>query len=156
MGTKIRLKDTGLNKVGGTVDYTAVNSGAWTDLSTFQLRGEFTVNTTNNVSTKTDSSNSSQLTFVPNEISAIQGPRFTLQGLVSATDTTLIANIINFERSKGVKRISGGAGLIAALPEVLTDTYNYVSVIVKNVTFSEVVKNGENYINFTIQLEQVN
>jgi hypothetical protein len=154
-GTIIQLKDTGLNKVGGSVVYNPVNSGTWIPIKGFTIRGEFTVNGTNNVTTLTDTSNTSQLTFQSNELTAIQAPRFTLQGLVEASDATTIGHIINLGRSKGIKRLTGGLGMIAALPEVATDTYEYVSVLIKNITFSEVVANDTSFINFTIQLEQV-
>jgi hypothetical protein len=160
MGQQIKIKDTGLDKVGGSVTYSAVTYGIdnWIDLDGFTFRGEFTVNTTNNVATKTTINyfSGESLDFQSNEIAALQAPRFTLQGLVSAGDSTKIRAIVNLGRTMGIKRISGGMGLINALPEVATDTYNYVSVIVKNITFSEVVSNGEDKINFTIQLEQVN
>lgn len=155
MANKIRIKDTGLNKVGGTVTYTPVNGGVWTNLDTFVMRGEFTVQTTNNDAQRTDPANSSNLTFESNEIAAIQAPRFTLQGTVLGSNSTLIKNIIQFGRSKGIKRLSGGAGIIEGMPEVANDTHDYISVIIKNITFTDNTKNSENYINFTIQLEQV-
>lgn len=153
MSSTIRIKDTGLNKVGGTEVFTKINSGNWTELKGFSLRGEFGTQGTDYQSQR---ESGGLLTWKSNEVTALMSPRFTLQGLVDATDATLIANIIKFGRSKGVKRITGGLGLIAALPEVATDTYSYVSIKINNITFTEVQANSTNYINFTIQCEQVN
>lgn len=153
-GTKIQIKDTGLNKVGGSVIYTPVASGAWISLSSFNLRGEFTVNTTDNQSLR--SSDSSMLSFKSNELSTLLPPRFTLSGAVLATDNVTIQNIVKLGRSKGIKRITGGLAMISALPEKQVDTYDYISVIIKNITFSEIVADSKDYVAFTIQLEQVN
>lgn len=152
--TLIRIKDTGARTVGGSVDYTQVGSGAWIDLSGFSLTGDFTVTGTNNVSFQENTSDTTLLTFQANEVSALQAPRLTLRGIVPATSTALITNIINLSRSKGIKRLTGGLGMIDAIPEVATDTYQYVSVIIKNITFTETVSGDDTNINFTIQLEQ--
>jgi len=151
--TLIRIKDTGARTVGGTTVYTQIGSGAWLDLSGFSLTGEFTLNSTNNVAFKEDTNG--HLTFQANEVSALQAPRFTIRGVVPASSSTLITQIVQLGRSKGIKRITGGLGLVDALPEVATDTYEYVSVIIKNITFTEIVKGDKVNIGFTIQLEQV-
>ena len=152
MTNVIRIKDTGLDKVGGTVTYTQIDSGNWIDLSGFVMRFEFTVLATTHQATQVDGD---KLTFFPNEVTGVQAPRITLQGLIDATNATTISNIIQLNRTMGVKRLSGGIGVISGMPEKLTDTYDYISVIIKNITMSEVLSNDKEFANITIQLEQV-
>lgn len=156
MVIRYRLKDTGLDNVGGNLIYTPIDSGNWIDFNVSSNRFEFTVNTTNNVATRTNSTNASLMDFKSNEVSALMSPRFTLRGLVKASDAATINNLINLGRSKGIKRLSGGLGTISGLPEVQTDTYDYISVVIKNITVSEVINKDEDYADMTIQLEQVN
>lgn len=153
--TTIRLKDSGLDEVGGTAVYNQVNYGNWLPLDGFTLRGEFTVQKTEFASTRTDPTNESLLTFKANEIASVLPPRITIQGLVDATDVLTISDIVDMGRSKGIKRLTGGLGLIEATYDG-ADTYAYWNVLITNITFSEVVRNGTSYINFTIQAEQVN
>lgn len=149
---KLRIKDTGQNTDSGSVIYTQVNSGSWFDLTGFSFIAEFTTLTSDH---QTQVVESGLFTFSPNDMVGIQAPRFTIQGLVESSNTSLIQNIIKLNRTLGVKRISGGSGIISALPESATDTYTYVPVIVKNITLSDVVRNGVDYVSMTIQLEQV-
>lgn len=151
----IQIKDTGKRNTVGSVIYTQVNSGNWISLYGFTLTGEFTVNTTNNVTQRNDTGDSTLLTFESNEVAAIQAPRLTLRGLVPAASTSTITNIINLGRTKGIKQLAGGLGFIDAMPEVVSGTPNYIYVIVKNITFTEAVGTDNVNIAFTIQLEQV-
>jgi hypothetical protein len=156
MSTTYRLKDTGLDKVGGTAVYTPVNSGNWITIPTVSNRFELTVQTTDFGALRTNPSNTSLMDFKPNEVSSLLSPRMNIRALIDATNPTTITNIINLGRSKGVKRLSGGLGVISGMPEKATDTYDYISVLIKNITISEVIANGNTYADITIQLEQVN
>lgn len=160
--TKVRIKDTGLNKVGGSLTYNQVDSGNWIDLATTRINYEFNTKTTSNEGSVVDSNG--DLTFQSNEVSAIIPPRFTVSAWVLADDTQTIQNIIKLGRTQGVKRLTGGMGVISALPEKQVDLgtsnnvgvdLDYISVIVKNVTPSEVKNNSTEYIKLTIQMEQV-
>lgn len=157
---KIRIKDTGLNKVGGTKDFINITYGVdnWIPLDGFSLRHEFNVMTSDNQSTKTTGNyfSGQTLNFQSNEVTGIISPRLTLQGIVATSNATKIRALIGLNRTMGIKQLSGGAGIIDAYPEVATDTYNYISVIVRNFTISEVVLDGTEYAKITIQLEQVN
>lgn len=160
MAGVIRIKDTGLDVVGGTETHAKVTYGVdnWVPLNGFSLTGEFTVKGTNNEASRTSGNYfaGTALTYNPNEIAAIIPPRFTIRGLVNAEDSTLVRAIVNLQRTLGIKRLTGGIGLIDALPEVATDTYEYVSILIKNVTFTERIQNDKKYIDITINAEQVN
>lgn len=149
---KVEIADTGKRNTTGSVVYTQVNSGTFFELPGFSLTGEFTVTTTNNVGFKNDPNDSTKLTFNSNETVALQAPRLTLRGIVPASSTSLITNIISLGRTKGIKQLKGGLGFINALPEVSS---NAIHVIVKNITFSEILRDDKSNIAFTIQLEQV-
>lgn len=151
----IQILDTGKRTPDGSVDYTQVNSGSWIDLYGFTLRGEFTNSSTNNAGQRDDTSDSTKLTFIPNETAAVIAPRFTIQGLVPSSSTETITNIVELGRTKGIKQLAGGLGLIEALPEASLTSPTFVYVIIKNITFSEVVATDVTNIAFTIQLEQV-
>ena len=161
----ISIKDTGLNKVGGTALYTPANSGNWLDLYGFSLNGEFNVNTTDNDAYRNE--DSSNLTFSSNEISSINAPRFTLRGIVPlSTSATTIGHLLNMRTTKSVKLLTGGLGLIDNYSDAVSvvkgaGNVNAIYVIITNVTFSEESvdtndSGNENIVNFTIQLEQVN
>jgi len=152
-GETVRIKDTGLNKVGGTETYPKVNSGNWIDTTSNSVRFEFNTKTTNNESSQSDTAGN--LTFNSNEVTAVIPPRFTVAAKVAVGDAQGLQDMIMLGRSKGVKRLSGGLALIAALPEVETDTYPYVSVIIKNITPSETMSKSDEWVVFTIQMEQV-
>jgi len=152
--TKIRIKDTGLNKVGGSVIYNKVSAGAWIDLSAQRINYEFNTKTTNNEAAGLVDGNG-DMTFSANEVTTIIPPRFTIENYVLASDAQTLSDMIMLGRTQGIKRLSGGMGIISALPEKLVDTYDYISVIVKNITPREVLMNSTDYIVFTIQLEQV-
>lgn len=148
----IRFKDTGLDEVGGSVLYSTINSGNWFTMYGFSITFEFTTLKSDNQSTQVSEG---EFVYINNEVAGVQAPRITLQGLVPVSDSTLIQNIVKLNRTIGIKRLSGGLGVINALPEVETDTYNYISVIVKNITIREELVNDTEYANITIQLEQV-
>lgn len=152
---EIQILDSGLNKVGGAILYPRVNSGSWIGLNGFTLRGEFTVTSTDHSSTLDDPSDSGKLTFKSNALTKVLTPRYTLQGVILASDSQKIKDIVELSRTKGIKQLSGGTGLIKALPEASLTSPVFIYVLVKNITFSEVEANGDTYINFTIQLEQV-
>ncbi len=149
---KIRIKDTGLNKVGGTKKYSTATDD-WVDLDGFQLRHEFTVMSSDNQAPVIDDG---KLTFTSNEITGIQAPRLTMQGVIATADINKLQLLLDMRRTLGIKEISGGAGIIPAYPGAYVDDYNCIAVILKNVTMSEVVKDGTEYANITIQMEQVN
>lgn len=151
---KIEIKDSGLNEVGGSIVYTQINSGGWIELPSTRLNSEFTTKTTNNDSSIDDGT---FFTFNSNEITAIISPRFTINCLIQASNSTLISNLIQIQRSPSIKQLTGGSGLISGLPDKIVDgSRDFVYVLIKNMTFSEVVAEGVNYIKCTIQLEQVN
>lgn len=157
---QVAFKDTGLAKASDSVGtYTAVYDG-WLLLSGFTCRGEFTVNTTDYASYR-EESNGSVLSFKPNELTAILPPRFTIQGLLLATDSTRIEALIRMGRSKGIKQMAGGLGVISAIKEANEadvpnfTSHDYIYVLIKNITFSEVLAEDKAYVNFTIQVEQV-
>lgn len=156
----VRISDTGLNKVGGAVTYNQIDSGNWINLATTRINYEFNTKNTNNEGSVIDVNGN--LTFQPNEVTAIIPPRFTVNAFVLADDTDKIQNIIMLGRTQGVKKLSGGMGVISALPEKeseyfesIDETLDYIYVIVKNVTPSEVKSDNEEYVRLTIQMEQV-
>lgn len=153
--TSIQILDTGKRVITGSVIYTQVNSGSWISLPGFNLTGEFTLNTTTNVGQRSRTDDSSFFSFTSNEVTNLQAPRLTLRGLVPASDTSTLTNIINLGRTKGVKQLAGGLGFIDALPEVLGTSPKYIYVIIKNITFSEVYSEDKSNVGFTIQMEQV-
>lgn len=153
MDTRIQILDTGRNSVNGAQIYAQVNSGNWIPLSGFTLSGNFGVSSTNHASFQ--EADASNLSFLPNEAAALQAPRFTLRGIVPADDNATIQNIIKLQRSKGIKQLTGGLGLIDSLPEASTTSPVYIHVIIKTVDFSEVYASDKKNITFTIQLEQV-
>lgn len=150
---KIQLLDTGKAEVGGSVIYTQANSGNWLDLSGFTLSGAFNGNKSNHVSFQ--EADDSNLTFMNNEMVAIQGPLFTLRGLIPASNTTTISTLISLHRSKGIKQLAGGMGLINALPEATGTNPKYINVIISRINFSEKYSTDKGNIDFVIELEQV-
>jgi hypothetical protein len=156
MTTTYRLKDTGLGEVGGSQIYTPVNSGKWLEIPTVANRYELTVQTSDFTALRTNETNTSLMDFKSNEVSALMAPRMNIRALVNVTDATKISAIINMGRSKGIKRLSGGMGVISGMPEKDTDTYDYINVLIKNITISEVLSSDDTYADITIQLEQVN
>ena len=149
---KIRIKDTGLNRVGGTKIYSTV-SDDWIELHGMSLRHDLTVMTTDNQSTKIN--DDGELTFQSNEITGVQSPRLSLQGVVEISDVDMVKKLIKLDRTMGIKQLSGGAGIISAYPEAQNDTYDFIYVILKNFTIAEVVRDGTDYAKITIGLEQV-
>ena len=150
---KVRIRDTGkLNADDTSATYTAINGGNWLDLLGVSMRFEFTSTKTNNVATLSDGD---LLTFKSNQKSAVQSPRITIQGLVKSTESETIKTLVQMERSKTVQQISGGAGVIDALPEASSTSPVYIHAFITNLTYSEVVRNGTDYVDMTIQLEQV-
>lgn len=148
----IQILDTGkINKDDSGTSYTQLNSGTWIDLSGFTLSGDFTNLLTSNEAARDDSTDSGLFTFNSNEKTMIQAPRLILRGLVLASATSTITNIINLGRKKSVLKMKGGLGFIEAMPEYSDGIY----VIIKNTNFSEVYKDTKSTINFTINLEQV-
>jgi len=158
-GEKIIIKDTGKNTPNGDIVFTQQNGGTWIEVPSGSLTFEFTTVSTNYESMLIDDATGY---FKPqsNEVSSVLPLRITLRGLVEATDTPTLTNLINLQRSRGLKLLSGGMGVINAMPNTVEETYfsevrKCIYVIVKNVTMSEIVRNSANYVNITIQLEHV-
>lgn len=158
-GKVIIIKDTGKDSPLGTEKFNKVNNGQWIELPSGSINFEFNIISTNYESMVIDSSTGY---FKPqsNEVSAVLPPRITVRCLVPADDTTTIKNIILLGRSRGLKLLSGGLGVIDAIPEAIDETYGAenrkaIYVIIKNIAPSEIVRNGVNYTSFTIQMEQV-
>lgn len=158
-GKAIIIKDTGKDAPNGTNLFTKINNGEWIELPSGSINFEFNTISTNYESMVVDETTNF---FKPqsNEVTAILPPRITVRCLVPATDTATIQNIILLGRSRGLKMLSGGLGVIDALPEAVDETYGTetrkaVYIIIKNIAPSEVIRNGTNYISFTIQMEQV-
>lgn len=151
-GTEIKILDTGKRNVADSgTTWTQMNSGTWINLKGFTLSGDFTNNITANDALSTNSSDTSLLTFSSNEKTMNMAPRFLLRGLVGASETSTMTNIVNLGRKKAVLKMKGGLGFIAALPEYSDGVY----VLIKNINFSETMANDTANVNFTINLEQV-
>jgi hypothetical protein len=156
------IKDTGLDKVGGSAVYTPVNSGDWIPLYGFQLTSEYNTQTTDNDAFLNDPLDSSKVKFQSNETTAILAPRLTIRGLVEGGPADTITHIIDLGRSKGIKYIYGGLGTIWSSPDSFVTTgddlsnQRAVAVIVKNITLTETIADDDGHIGVTIQLEQVN
>lgn len=164
-GNTLRIRDTGLDEVGGTEIYSKVEYGSENDLiplGSSRLNSEFTVNTTDYKSTRLSNG---ELDFVSNEISSVLPPRWQVNGLIPASNVEQIQAIRKLQTTLGIKELTGGLGLISAMPEKQTGTYtpqngspttyDFIHVIVKNVTMAEVLSRSTEYIQVTIQLEQV-
>lgn len=152
----IYIRDSGKLKPSDSgTTYTQVNSGTWQQLNGFTISADFTNDITSNDANRTNSTYSHLLTFNSNEVVQIQAPRFTLRGVVPITDTTAITNLINFSRSKGVKRIKGGLGLFDILSDIEAGTEDAIDVIFKNTNMTEIYNDDTSNISFTINLEQV-
>jgi hypothetical protein len=158
---KIRIKDTGLNKVGGTEIHPKVASGAWLDLDGFRLTYEFNVLNTNVEAYKDITYlGGKRLDYAKNAPTILVPPRITLQGIIKTADhasgnMSTLQNLLLMRSTFGVKRISGGYGVIDILPEVATDTHKYISVIITNITVTEQSRDSTDTVAVTVQLKQV-
>lgn len=150
----IKIADTGLNEVGGTVTYTQVDSGSWIDFTGFRFGFQFPATATDNsTQVLADSSN---LTFSPNEVESLSAPRISMAGLVDIdTNSGVITKLIQLQRSLGVKRLAGGLGVFGVLPEASGTSPNYISVIITNISVEENLRGSTNTVAVTVEFQQV-
>ena len=164
-GKTLKLKDTGLDKPDGTELYSKVtfNTDNFVPLGGTRLTSEFTTNATQGTTTRISNG---EFSFKNSEVTAVLPPRWQITGLIPASETELIKAIRKLQKTLGIKELTGGLGTISAMDEVRIGTYtpegggedisyDYIYVIVKNITMSEVISNSVDYVNVTIQLEQV-
>lgn len=151
MSKRIRIQDSGaLN----SQTYENVGLPDWIELPSDRLTYEFTVKQSNHEAAVVGEGNS--LTFNSNEVSAIIPPRFTVNFYIPATDTARINKLIALQRSKNIKKLTGGMGLISAIPEKFTEgSDDIIFINIKNMTGSEIISEDKEFIKFTLQLEQV-
>ena len=152
------IKDTGLDKVGGTVKYSQSGSGNWMSLFSSRLNVEMTTKSTNYASGQIDPT-TQNLTFNNDELSAVLPPRITIEAMMPINDQTskdLMKEILMLQRTLGVKYLKGGLGLLDVMPNNLVDGGdNVIAILVKNIVPREVVDNATTYIALTIQAEQI-
>lgn len=150
---RLRIKDTGLESVSGSEIYTKANSGNWLDLYGFTIAANYrNLVSTNEGHINEDSSN---FGHSENAQTGCAPPRYTIRGTVAAADATnILTKLVAFRKSKGVKRLSGGLGVIDADKDG-DDTYSYINVIIVNLTISEVLASSTDYIDFTIEVLRV-
>lgn len=154
-GKTLKIQDTGFDTPTGVLTHVKVEWGSdnWLPLGSDRINAEFTVTGTSNSGYKNESN---VLGYFNNEVAAIMPPRWQINGLIPATETDLLRAIRNLQRTVGVKKLKGGLGSIAAMPDSIEDGDDRaIFVIVKNITFGEVVTNSTDYVAITMQLEQV-
>lgn len=150
MSKQIKIQDAGVENASA---YSGVGLPDWVTIPSDRLTYEFTVKTTNHEASIYEDG---ELDFNSNEIAAIIPPRFTVNFYIRASDKQKIRDLIRLQRNTNIKKITGGMGLISAIPESFTEgDDDIVFVIIKNMTGSEVVAEDTEFIKFTMQLEQV-
>ena len=154
-GTTLKIQDTGFDSPTGVLTHIKVEWGEdnWLPLGSDRINAEFTTTGTNFSGYKNESG---VLGYNNNEVSAVMPPRWQINGLIRADETDLLRAIRNLQRTMGVKKLRGGLGSIAAMPDSIEEgSGRAIFVLVKNITFAEVVSNSTDYVAITLQLEQV-
>ena len=152
MDNTVRIKDTGKATSDGDVVYTQYDNGNWIDLQGFNLTFESNTGSTAKVGYVTE--DFSTLGYSKNETTVLYPMRITLRGTIKDVNPTLVANLLGLQKKKGVKQLSGGLGTINAIKDG-TDTYDYINVIITNITIGENLPVDRTNAGFTVQMVRV-